>query len=592
MSVGRAANAERGRLLAAVLAATASVSACGDGATEPPRPDPPRPTIISVSPATAALTALGATVQFSAEVRDQNGQFMPDVAVAWNSSTASVASVSVSGLVTAVGDGAATVTATAGLASGSATVTVTQEVSTVVVSPVADTLVAADTLRLVAEAADANGHPVAGVEFTWASSDDLVAVVDGYGLATGVGQGSAEIMATTARVTGTARLVVMSPIPTNVAVVPDTVVFTALGQATQFAAEVRDQIGRVMPDEAVSWTSDDASVAMVDSTGMVTAVRGGGTAIVAVAGSVSDTAVVTVTQRPGSVVVSPLADTIAPGDTLRLAAGAFDENGHAVVGAEFDWSSSDVSMVRVDAKGLVTGVVEGRATVTAATGDVRGAAEITVENPDRSALVALYHATDGLNWRQSDNWVTNAPLSEWRGVSVNAEGRVVRLRLHWQGLAGLIPQQLGDLTSLEELWLHGNDLSGRIPPALGNLSSLKVLWLYANNALTGPIPLELNNLAELEDLRLGGNRLNGPIPPELGNLASLKYLHLDNAGLTGPIPPQLGNLASLKELWLYGNGLTGSIPPELGDLANLEILELSENPLTGSIPQNSPSYRA
>ena len=52
--------------------------ACGDGAMEPsaPPPDPPRPTTVTVTPATAELTALGGTVRFSAEVRDQNGRVL------------------------------------------------------------------------------------------------------------------------------------------------------------------------------------------------------------------------------------------------------------------------------------------------------------------------------------------------------------------------------------------------------------------------------------------------------------------------------------------------------------------------------------
>ena len=79
---------------------------CGDGATEPP-PDPPRPTTVTVSPATAELTALDATVQLRAEVLDQYGQVMAGAAVGWSSSDASVATVDASGLVTAAGNGAA-----------------------------------------------------------------------------------------------------------------------------------------------------------------------------------------------------------------------------------------------------------------------------------------------------------------------------------------------------------------------------------------------------------------------------------------------------------------------------------------------------
>ena len=137
---------------------------------------------MTVTPATARLSTLEATVQLSAEVRDQNGQVLAGATVAWASDDAPVATVDASGLVTAVGNGAATITATAGGANGTATVTVAQEVSTVAVSPPADTLVEADTVRLSAEAADANGHAIAGAVFAWASRDTLVADVASYRL--------------------------------------------------------------------------------------------------------------------------------------------------------------------------------------------------------------------------------------------------------------------------------------------------------------------------------------------------------------------------------------------------------------------------
>ena len=55
-------------------------------------------------------------------------------------------------------------------------------------TPPADTLVAlGDTVRLLAEALDANGHLVADTEFAWASSDESVLTVDGTGLVTAAG---------------------------------------------------------------------------------------------------------------------------------------------------------------------------------------------------------------------------------------------------------------------------------------------------------------------------------------------------------------------------------------------------------------------
>ena len=211
-------------LAAALFAGLVWTIGCGDAATEPPLSEAPRPTTVSVSPATAQLDALGGTVQLTAEVRDQNGNAMEGAAVSWAGSAAAVATVSASGLVTAVGDGTATITATAESASGSATVTVAQEVGTVTVTPAADTMVAGATLRLAAEATDANGHAVAGADFDWASSDTLVAVVDDAGLVTGVGAGEAEVTATASGITGRAAVTVTEN--------PDRAALVALYDAT------------------------------------------------------------------------------------------------------------------------------------------------------------------------------------------------------------------------------------------------------------------------------------------------------------------------------------------------------------------------
>ena len=365
-----------------VAAGVAAASACGGdsgGPTAPPTVDPPRATTVTVSPATAELTAVGATVQLSAEVRDQNGQAMAGATVTWSSSDASVATVDASGLATAAGNGTATITATAGAVSGNAAVSVAQRVSAVTVSPAADTLVAlGDTVRLSAEAVDGNAHRVEEVEFSWASSDTSVAVVDDAGLVRGVGAGQAEVTATAAGVTGRADLTVVAPEPTTVAVTPDTVALTGLGETAQLSAEVRDQAGRAMEGVPVAWSSADTTVAAVDSAGLVTAAGVGETTITATSGEASGEVVVTVMQSAGSVVVSPAADTVAPGDTLRLAAEAFDANGHVVVDAEFTWESSAISVATVDGSGLVTAVAEGTATITATAGDARGTAEITV----------------------------------------------------------------------------------------------------------------------------------------------------------------------------------------------------------------------
>ena len=584
-------------VLASAIATVAWAAACGDGSTEPPAPppDPPRPTTVTVTPATGALTALGATVQFRAEVRDQNGQPMASASVTWASNAPVVATVNASGLVTAVGNGTATITATAGSVSGTAAVTVAQTLNAIVVTPAADTVVAGDTLRLTAEARDANGSAVAGAEFAWASGDTAVAVVDTTGLVTGVGAGEVEITATSSGVTGRATLTVAAPAPTTVAVTPDTLEFTALGDTLRLMAEVLDQLGRPIEGESAVWESEDTLVAAVDSAGLVTAAGNGAATITAAAGAASGTAVVTVTQSVRSVTVSPSADTIAPGDTLRLEAEALDENGHRVAGARFTWSSSNTSVATVES-GLVRGVGEGMAILTATAGDAHGTADVTVMNPDRATLIALYEATDGPNWVNSENWLTDEPLGDWYGVRTDASGRVVGLdlsgrwdsdeeRLVRQGLVGSIPPELGSLANLTALWLSNNNLAGPIPPELGNLTQLKSLALDGND-FSGPVPPELGRLANLESLVLELNNLTGPIPPELGRLANLTSLSLWANELAGPIPPELGRLTNLRALWLWSNRLAGPVPHELGRLANLEGLDVSGNNLGGPIPQN------
>lgn len=204
-----------------------------------------------------------------------------------------------------------------------------------------------------------------------------------------------------------------------------------------------------------------------------------------------------------------------------------------------------------------------------------------VGEQDSLALVALYNATDGVNWENNEGWLS-APVADWYGVTVS-EDRVIRVSLRGNQLTGPVPPELGQLDDLSELGLANNQLTGAIPSELGQLANLQYLYLL-DNQLTGPIPPVLGQLGELMGLYLYDNQLTGPIPPELGQLGDLRYLYIDGNQLTGPIPPELGQLGDLFELGLWDNQLTGSLPSELGQLTNLQYLYLDGNPLAGPIP--------
>ena len=203
------------------------------------------------------------------------------------------------------------------------------------------------------------------------------------------------------------------------------------------------------------------------------------------------------------------------------------------------------------------------------------------------ALVAFYNATDGPNWKDNTNWLTDAPLGDWAGVSANritGNGRVVgecvtQLWLNGNRLKGELPAELGSLLSLAELDLSNNQLSGEIPAELGSLLNLRLLDL-ADNQLSGEIPAELGGLPNLRRLDLANNELSGEIPAELGGLLNLQRLYLGRNQLSGEIPATIGNLPDMIWLSLPDNQLSGEIPAELG---NIPTLVLDGNRLTGRV---------
>ncbi|MCH7475709.1 MAG: Ig-like domain-containing protein [Gemmatimonadetes bacterium] len=79
---------------------------------------------VEVTPASATVFPPGATVQLAASAEDAKGNAISDKTFTWSSSDESIATVSSSGLVTAVANGSVTITATVEGQSGMATVTV------------------------------------------------------------------------------------------------------------------------------------------------------------------------------------------------------------------------------------------------------------------------------------------------------------------------------------------------------------------------------------------------------------------------------------------------------------------------------------
>ncbi len=181
--------------------------------------------------------------------------------------------------------------------------------------------------------------------------------------------------------------------------------------------------------------------------------------------------------------------------------------------------------------------------------------EPTAVTTERSALIALYHATDGANWKNNDNWLSDAPLNTWYGITANAAraDSVTRLYLPLNNLSGPLPD-LSALSQLRDLRLHGNELSGLIP--------------------------DLNALASLTSLNLSRNRLSGKIP-DLSALDRLEWISLSHNDLTGPFP-SLSASARMKQLDFSANQLSGPFP-DLSAFTELSTLDLNDNRFSGPV---------
>ncbi|KAI3923589.1 hypothetical protein MKW98_011219 [Papaver atlanticum] len=130
-----------------------------------------------------------------------------------------------------------------------------------------------------------------------------------------------------------------------------------------------------------------------------------------------------------------------------------------------------------------------------------------IAETDRLALLAFKDTiNDPLGALTS--WNESSHCSNWTGIRCSRRhpSRVVILDL--QSMSG-IPQEIGHLSRLQELWLANNTLRGKIPR---NLSSCKSLWdlVLTQNKLVGGIPVELGSLSMLRNLYLGKNYFSGP----------------------------------------------------------------------------------
>lgn len=211
------------QLILSALALAALMGGCGGG-----EPTKPVATVNTVSVMVAASQIEVAGTQMAmAEVRDQNNVVLTGRTIAWSSSDVSVATVSATGLITALAPGLTTITATVEGKSGQTSLLVVapKVVSLTLAAPPGQ-LFPGQTAAVVATLKDRNGATLTGRTVTWQTSVPRIATIDATGVLKALAGGTVTVTATVDDLISQITVVVSPPpgttAPTVTAISPAT----------------------------------------------------------------------------------------------------------------------------------------------------------------------------------------------------------------------------------------------------------------------------------------------------------------------------------------------------------------------------------
>lgn len=254
----------------------------------------------------------------------------------WKSSDSKIATVNTYGKVIAKKAGTATITAKIKYAEASCQITVTK--TKVVISTTKTAIERGQTLKL--SATTSNNSVV-----TWKSSKKSIATVDEYGTVTGLKPGETTITATANSSSATCILIIKSP-----TIQLSKTTFTLYrGQTAKISAKVSSNVNP-------TWKTNKKSVAVIDETGTITALKNGTAIITATVDGVSRTCEVIV-KKPDIILSSTELDLVSGSSTTITASVS---SGNIPV-----WTSSNSNVASVNSKGEITALEKGSAYIYA-----------------------------------------------------------------------------------------------------------------------------------------------------------------------------------------------------------------------------------
>jgi uncharacterized protein YjdB len=290
----------------------------------------------------SARVDVGDRLTLDAVARDAAGAVLEGRRATWTSSNESVAVVT-DGVVTGRARGTAVITARSGRASADATISVgPAKVARVVpgVSPVS--LVEGRTVSVSVRAEDADGAALAGRTVTWSVGDASIATIvssgqGGDAMVRGVSAGTTSLVADVEGVQATIAVVVSFAPAGRVEIAPRALSLVE-GTSGSLDATVFDDAGRLQNGRVVSWRSLDPAIASVDASGVVRAMGGGRTEIVAAIDAVADTISV-VSRRPTTLTITRTGTIYdSRGEVASFLVAAFDQLGALIDNPSAQWT--------------------------------------------------------------------------------------------------------------------------------------------------------------------------------------------------------------------------------------------------------------
>ena len=375
------ATVDRGGLVQALAAGTASITARVDEAADSVTVHVRPPAVAAISlEAPRELTA-GRQASAKAKLLDRARRPLEDRGVEWSSSDDAIASVDARGAITAHRPGSVTLTASADGQDASTTLRVTAPVAaSVTFAEEIDSVEVGEECQLRATVRDADGSLLERT-IAWRSSNARVATVSDEGLVRALAPGRSRITATVDRAVGTTRIAVAAPPPPPPpAWWPSPPGPGARGSSLRSCCCLASRgccccASRRRPRRSCR--------SATRSRPPVRHRPRGGTQRRAAAPA----------SRP-RLIARPTVITLTVNESAQLRAGLIDSANNAVDGPAPHWSSTDRGIVMVDADGKITGVAPGSATVTATALGRRAPVTVTVRAPrsaasPRAATIAL-----------------------------------------------------------------------------------------------------------------------------------------------------------------------------------------------------------